>query len=321
MRSTSFAALLSAWFFSLVLSAPVETISTALETRQTAQSAPHWVLYWDAWVTGENGPPSPSVISGFNVFILSFLLSTGPADQALEWTYLSNDTRASIKAEYEAAGIKLMVSAFGSTDTPTTDGYDAVTLATTMAQWVIDWGLDGIDVDWEDFTAMNLQNGQAEYWLISFTETLRSMLPAGQYLITHAPVAPWFSGEIYPTGAYVIVNENAGYAIDWYNVQFYNQGATEYANCSTLLDTSSTTWPYTAVFQINYDGEVPLDKLVIGKPAAPSDASNGYMETSLLATCVQQAMDQGWSGGVMTWEYPDAAASWIATVRADSWPV
>ncbi|KZT52237.1 glycoside hydrolase family 18 protein [Calocera cornea HHB12733] len=214
-----------------------------------------------------------------------------------------------------------MVSAFGSTDTPTTNGYDPVTLATTMAQWVIDWGLDGIDVDWEDFAAMNLQNGQAEYWLISFTETLRSMLPAGQYLITHAPVAPWFSGDLYPTGAYVIVNENAGYAIDWYNLQFYNQGATEYANCTTLIDTSTTTWPHTAIFQINFDGEVPLDKLVIGKPAAPSDATNGYMDTSLLATCVQQAMSQGWSGGVMTWEYPDAAAPWIAAVRADSWPV
>jgi len=311
-------------FFALVssvLSVVIHPAPAALLAQPVAQAGPHWVLYWDEWVTGQYGPPDPSTISGFNVFILSFLLSTGPADQALEWTYLTNETRASIKSEYEAAGIKLMVSAFGSTDTPTTDGYDAVTLATTMAQWVIDWDLDGIDIDWEDFAAMNLQNGQAEYWLISFTETLRSMLPAGEYIITHAPVAPWFSGEKYPTGAYAIVNENAGYAIDWYNVQFYNQGATEYTNCSSLLTTSSTTWPYTALFQINFAAFVPLEKLVIGKPAAPTDATNGYIDPATLATCVEQAVNQGWSAGVMTWEYPDAAASWITTVRADSFPV
>ncbi|EJU05020.1 glycoside hydrolase [Dacryopinax primogenitus] len=330
---------------SSVLSAPVELRSTSLESRQTAQSAPHWVLYWDQWVNGENGPPSPSTIYGFNVFILSFLLSTGPADQVLEWTYLSNDTRASIKSEYEAAGIKLMVSAFGATDAPTTNGYDPVSLATTMAQFVLDYNLDGIDIDWEDFTAMNKQNGQAEYWLISFTETLRSILPAGQYIITHAPVAPWFTpGDYYPTGAYTIVNENAGYAIDWYNIQFYNQaspqndGATEYTNCSSLLYESSTTWPYTALFQLNSVAGVPLEKLVIGvsdlqiepflaakfsrkKPAEPSDASNGWIDPATLATCVKEAVNGGWSAGVMTWEYPDASASWIATVRADSFPV
>jgi hypothetical protein len=42
-----------------------------------------------------------------------------------------------------------MVSAFGGTDAPTTAGKDPVQTASDMAKWVIDNGLDGIDVDYE----------------------------------------------------------------------------------------------------------------------------------------------------------------------------
>lgn len=42
-----------------------------------------------------------------------------------------------------------MVSAFGSTETPTTSGADPTTLAQTMAAWVKKYSLDGIDVDYE----------------------------------------------------------------------------------------------------------------------------------------------------------------------------
>ena len=81
--------------------------------------------------------------------ILSFLLISGPADQALEWQLISASDRAAIKSQYAAAGIKLLVSAFGSTDAPTSTGADPVATANTMAAWVIEYGLDGIDVDYE----------------------------------------------------------------------------------------------------------------------------------------------------------------------------
>lgn len=60
-------------------------------------------------------------------------------------------------------------------------------------------------VDYEDFGAINKADGSAENWLITFTQTLRAALPAGQYIITHAPVAPWFS-PIYTAGAYTKVH-------------------------------------------------------------------------------------------------------------------
>lgn len=63
---------------------------------------------------------------------------------AAEWAALSSTERSTIKAEYEASGIKLLVSAFGSTETPTTSGADATTVAQTMAAWVKAYGVDGI---------------------------------------------------------------------------------------------------------------------------------------------------------------------------------
>ena len=41
------------------------------------------------------------------------------------------------------------MSAFGSTETPTSSGLDPVSAATDMGNWVRQYGLDGIDVDYE----------------------------------------------------------------------------------------------------------------------------------------------------------------------------
>lgn len=38
-----------------------------------------------------------------------------------------------------------------------------------------------------------------------------------------AAVAPWFS-PIYTAGSYTKVDQTVGDLIDWYNIQFYNQG-------------------------------------------------------------------------------------------------
>jgi hypothetical protein len=72
------------------------------------------------------------------------------------------------------------------------------------------------------------------------------------------------------------------------------EGSTEYATCSGLLTNSSSSWPGTALFEIAANG-VALDKLVIGKPADATSASNGFIEPSTLAGCVAQAQKKGWS--------------------------
>ncbi|EJU00743.1 glycoside hydrolase [Dacryopinax primogenitus] len=266
--------------------------------------------------------PSPSTLSGYTVLILSFLVASGPLDMAQQWASLSSSQRQSLKQQYNDAGISVMVSAFGSTESPTTAGDDPTQLANTMAQFVLDNDLDGIDIDYEDFAAMNAMDGSAENWLTTFTQTLRQKLPQGQYILTHAPVAPWFIGAPrYKSGAYAQVDKKVGSLIDWYNVQFYNQGSSEYTTCSGLLDQSSSAWPGTALFQIAAAG-VDQNKLLIGKVGKPTDATNGgYIDTNTLAGCVQQAQAKGWQGGVMVWEFPSADSAWITSVRAQSWPV
>ena len=73
----------------------------------------------------------------------------GDIGAALEWTWLSATDRATIKSQYAAAGIKLMVSAFGSSDVPTTANADPVGTANSLASFVKQWAFDGVDVDYE----------------------------------------------------------------------------------------------------------------------------------------------------------------------------
>ncbi|KAL0953844.1 hypothetical protein HGRIS_005021 [Hohenbuehelia grisea] len=328
-------ALLACVFTNTVLAAPtngpvvLDKMARDILARATP-AAPHFVIYSDKFVSGQTGPPPVSQVQvschmiAFKDFTasisaLSFLLTEGPFDKAEEWTWLTAAERQSVKSQYAAAGIKIIVSVFGATDAPTSTGADPIGTANTMAAWVKQFDLDGIDVDYEDFNAINAGDGKAEAWLISFTRQLRAQLPQDTFILTHAPVAPWFTPGRFGGGAYLTVHQQVGSLIDWYNVQFYNQGTSEYTTCAGLLTTSSSTWPQSSLFQIAASG-VPLSKLVIGKPATQGDASNGFMSTSDLASCVQQAKSKGWNGGVMVWEFPDAAASWIQQVRSQAFP-
>ncbi|KAJ7613064.1 glycoside hydrolase family 18 protein [Roridomyces roridus] len=287
-------------------------------SSRAVPTSPVWVAYFDQYISWDSLPAASSV-EGFSVFALAFIYSNTLEDNAVVWATIDNDTRASIKAEYAAAGISLIVSAYGGTVSPTSDGDDPVAAANYIANFVKTYDLNGVDVDYEDFGALETA-GTAVAWLTTFTKTLRGLLPQGQYILTHAPVAPWFSPNLWPDNGYLGVHAAVGSLIDWYNVQFYNQGTSEYTTCTGLINSSSSKWPNSALFQIAASG-VPLNKLVIGKPAASSDASNGFMDTATLATCLGQAKALGWSAGAMTWEYPDATSAWIAAVRADSWPV
>ncbi|KAJ3058799.1 hypothetical protein HDU99_006648 [Rhizoclosmatium hyalinum] len=197
-------------------------------------------------------------------------------------------------------------------------GADPVAIANQLADYVVANLLDGADIDWEDNAAM--ENGTGEAWLIKFTTQLRLRLPSPQYIISHAPQAPYFvkNTKQYPNGAYLTVDKQVGNLIDFYNVQFYNQGSTDYADCDGLLNKSIGFFNGTALFEIAAQG-VPLNKLVIGKPITPAGATNtGYMAPSLLATCVAQARGKGWDAGIMGWQLnlDNPIGTWMQTVGA-----
>ena len=147
-----------------------------------------------------------------------------------------------------------------------------------------------------------MENGTGEQWLITFTQKLRSMIP--NHIITHAPQAPYFSTEKYKNGGYVNVHRQVGNLIDFYNVQFYNQGNTSYDTYEKLFVSSGAYFPGTSVKEICEKG-VPLEKIVVGKPATTSDATNtGYMDQQTLSNAIVRAYNEGqWHAGVMLWQF------------------
>jgi len=268
--------------------------------------------------------PGFAVGNSYNVVNFAFWTTGGPVDIATVWanlyTYVSADnpwgkSLAEVQKAwiniYHQKGIKVLVSAFGSTDFPTSRGVDPVACGKSLAQFVIDNNLDGVDLDWEDNDAMNAGKGEA--WLISITQTLRSMLPKGQYIISHAPQAPYFMGAPkYPNGGYLTVDKAVGSLIDFYNVQFYNQGTSAYISYATLFQKSDGWATGTSVQEMVAKG-VDVSRIVIGKPVTQGDAANtGFVPLSALKSMLQQgASTTGWRTGVMGWQYKsDADGSW-----------
>jgi len=286
--------------------------------------APHWIAYTLSDYSKTQALPTGSQLVGYNVFIMSFWLSsTGPNYKASEFVKLSQSTRDWIVNDYHSHNISFLVSAFGYGDNPTSLGKNPVTVANDLAAFVKKYNLDGVDLDWEDFGSLLPDNGKAEKWLSDFTIALRKQLPAGQYILTHAPIAPWFTTNStrYPAGAYRTVHKNVGTLIDWYNVQFYNQGS-DYISCPSLLTRSLAHGFFnTSLFEIHQVSGVPLNKLVIGKPAVPGDALNGFMDLTVMSTCLQLAKTAGWNAGAFLWQYPNANSAAIKQIRGLSWPV
>jgi len=302
----------------------LERRGTSTTPKRFLAPAPHWIAYTQSNYSKTQALPTSSDLVGYNVFVMAFWLSTsGPAFKAAEFAKLSQSTRDWIVNDYHSHGISFLVSAFGYGDNPTSTGEDPVAVANKLAAFVKQYNLDGVDIDWEDFPSLLPDNGKAEKWLSDFTTALRKQLPAGQYILTHAPIAPWFTTNStrYPAGAYRTVHKNVGTLIDWYNVQFYNQGS-DYTNCPSLLTRSiAGNFPNTSLFEINALSGVPLSKLVIGKPASIGDATNGFMDLTVLSSCLKLAKAQNWNAGAFLWQYPTANATAMKIVRSQSWPV
>lgn len=89
-------------------------------------------------------------------------------------------------ARYNKYGIRLGVAVFGAADAPQSNGNDPVVLARTIAAFVKQNNLQGVDVDYEEFDLLTDWSGKAAAWLVPFTQTLRVELPRPQYYISHA---------------------------------------------------------------------------------------------------------------------------------------
>lgn len=82
----------------------------------------------------------------------------------------NSEIQATLKQNFTDNKVKLMISAFGSTQAPTSAGYDALDCAQKLADFVINNNLDGVDIDWEDTASFLKADGSGENWLITITK-------------------------------------------------------------------------------------------------------------------------------------------------------
>ena len=151
----------------------------------------------------------------FSSYNIAFwTIKYGPADNAGIWAAASQSKQKAVKQKYVDAGIKLMVSAFGATDTPQSSGLSATEVATRLANFVKQNNLDGVDVDYEEINLFG--QGASLPWLIAMQRHLREQLLSPQYTISHAPLAPWFSWATYADGGYATFDDKIGETIDFY---------------------------------------------------------------------------------------------------------
>ncbi len=105
------------------------------------------------------------------------------------------------------------------------------------------WFADGVDFDLENFNTGcvtgTMNSEKTVSWIVDATLAAQAVLGSGG-IITHAPQAPYFgpiggSSWAGPTGCYTAVAARAGASITFFNLQFYNQGASCYTSYTTLF--------------------------------------------------------------------------------------
>jgi chitinase len=124
------------------------------------------------------------------------------------------------------------------------------------------------------------------------------------HIITHAPQAPYFKQEYYRNGGYKTVDDRVGNTIDFYTVQFYNQGNTRYDSYRELFIQATGVFSGTAVKEL-IDRGIPAKKIVVGKPATRADVINtGYVLPSDLGRWLGQfKQEYNWRPSVMLWQF------------------
>ena len=284
----------------------------------------------------------------YNTILLAFWIpnqdgTSNPVDAAIVWAEperffniqnsqfgtTPEQIRANLVNEYHKNGVKILVSAFGGTSFPTSQGIPARACGENLAQFVIDMQLDGVDLDYEDNDAM--EAGTAVPWLIEMTDAMVKKFKAigKKYIMTNAPQAPYFIDGRYPMNYVAFHNSvlsdgtKVGDYMDSYLVQFYNQGSSTYSSYTSLFVTSDGWSVGTSVSEIAAKG-IPLSKIAVGKPITEADAANtGFVPAAMLASIIDTARKPGnvWSnerdvGGVMGWRFQsDRDGTWISQLQ------
>jgi chitinase len=258
--------------------------------------------------------------SGYNVLIMSFYVVSSHAafDSATLWAGLGAGQQDALNYVHNAGGCVLL-SVGGATDVPYT--LDPTSVGNEVAAYATANNYDGVDFDMENFQAGFVYNGiDLVSWLTTVTNTVRDTIGSEQ-TITHAPQSPYFGtigGNDWtgPSGGYSAVEQRS--SIDWYNVQFYNQGPQCYVDYTGLFvesDISCPVFPHTSVSEIAAGAGMSVNKVVVGKPITTADAGSGFLDAGTFGDLLRQAISSGINhGGYMGWKWEVEAQTWNSQI-------
>jgi chitinase len=258
-------------------------------------------------------------IGGYTDIIFSFWVSP---EQGVAGAAASAVGNSDIINSVKKAGKKCILAAGGSTYLPeVADLQHAKEYGKALAEYALANGFDGVDLDIE-----NIQmNQQTLQWLAAVTNAVVSVATEKKTTlqISHAPQAPYF----HKTEGYAKLEELTAGRIDYYNIQYYNQGSyayQAYEDFSSMFDieylgVSNETSVKSIITQDS--PKVPFEKVVIGKPITKDDVgssnSTGYIPTCALVDILNQAKARKIPfGGVMGWKIDsDIDGAWGETLN------
>ena len=265
------------------------------------------VGYCSNWITQES---LKSQIEGYTHVIFSFWIS--PEDGVLGAAEAAANDPELIQY-VKSLGKKCILAAGGETYNPNvTDSAQAREYVLALAKYALEYGYDGVDFDIENIAASEALN-----WLSEATVTAAeySSEQGEKLIISHAPQGPYFP-------EYSKLEELTHGYIDFYNIQYYNQGAWEYQAYESFemlfpLKYQNISNP-TSIESIASQG-VPPEKIVLGKPITENDlSSSGFIPLDQLVVIIRQAQSENIAfGGVMGWKIDsDIDGLWGRTIAA-----
>lgn len=303
---------------------PVMNLYRSNNYIQRYTVAPYKVIYIDSietwWPQSAIADIFRGIVdAGFNIINLAFMVNGVACDMALVWNRELADINPVTGKKYRDEvleyahnkGCSILLSTGGSTENNFIQT-DPALYSKTVTDFVLSTSLDGVDFDLENFGPGLIAYGSSSSqdtinWLVNVTNITRNTL--GPYaLISHSPQSPYFSSIgsnnswAGPLGGYTGVYNGAS-SIDFFNVQYYNQGVTNYVTYNGIFVDAAPDFPQSAVTQLT--SWIPLNKFVVGKPMRQTDASTGYNTPEEINSIILQAKTLlGWNAGIMTWQYP-----------------
>lgn len=299
----------------LALSFTALLLMAAAPTR-AADRTPRYIVYYNSEAT----PLSKVAEADYTHVVLSFLTvpEKGGADALTLLVPSPVSGQLDDIAVLKKAGKAVMASFGGGAMTQKSWARVAgreKEAAGLLAAFVTAHGLDGVGVDFEISEALQRDAAHRAFdgraLLVALTRALRSALPAGA-LISHAPQPPYLDPR-WEGGPYLDVLRDAGDAIDWLAVQYYNNRGFDGPVPVQVIGTGDR--PFVASVAGLADGVAgirwPVAKTVVGKPIYRDDASSGHLPPDRVRREILEPLAARYGkgfGGLMGWQFSDLTA-------------